>query len=451
MSQLADDLTPHRLGVELLVDVARQRRSGELIWIDGARRCRIHFVAGRPERVVDTSGEASEDRHKVTVLLHRFAVATEGRWVFDPQHPGSGPSLGIDTLGESLVALIRDLRVEQLQPLWVARESETVVPTPSFAKISAALGQVGGSPVPHPTPGTSLGALVSEASKPVQRSWAALLLLGAVKTTGGRGPGASNNATSLPQSVGPVGRQKGSPVAASAATLTAALGGPKTESIERKKPVRPGTYNDAKIQLKDGEILVVSNPVIFAVLGVLSGALALVAIIFRDVAQVEISGIRLPPALASAASVILGIAFAAAAAACFIQLARPGMLILRPRKRTYSCTRGVIARLLGRQGRAGPFSDFDKIVLAKEVETREGKTTESWRLTLLWKDGTERGLGGFGEAGPAQDLGQGFASQLDISWEEAEGGSADSQPKVVLSKNPTHPNPQPHDPNELAQ
>jgi curved DNA-binding protein CbpA len=168
--------------------VARERRDGELTWIAGDLRRRIFFVRGRPERVIDHQGKDSKERHHVITMVRALATATAGQCRFAPSSLELGSALDIDTLGETLVALARGLHSEQLEAMWSARRAEIVDSLSSFERFAAAVVQVGGARVVAPSKGITIAALIAGKSKQEQRTWAALLSLGAVKTSATSAP-----------------------------------------------------------------------------------------------------------------------------------------------------------------------------------------------------------------------------------------------------------------------
>jgi curved DNA-binding protein CbpA len=200
MSELSADLSPQRLGAEILVRLARERRDGELIWALGDQQRKILFKQGRPEMVASRDGSGSSDRQQVIALVRAFATAAAGQCVFQSVSQDFSPGLGIDTLGETLVALALGLRADQLAAIWTARGAETIESVSSFDRFSAALAQVGGARVNPPAAGTTVGSLVAGASEEEQRAWVALISLGAVRTAR---PTASTAASPTPSGASP--------------------------------------------------------------------------------------------------------------------------------------------------------------------------------------------------------------------------------------------------------
>ena len=182
MSEFMETLKARRLGAEILARLGRERRDGELTWTDGDQQKKILFKGGRPEAVVDRDGRASRNKQEVVAAVRGLATAAAGRVVFEVLDRELPPALGIDTLGETLVALARGLRADQLEAIWAARGAETVRGTASFEKFAAAVAQVGGARVREPAAGVTLGHLVSGCTEGEQRAWVALISLGAVAT-----------------------------------------------------------------------------------------------------------------------------------------------------------------------------------------------------------------------------------------------------------------------------
>ena len=91
-------------------------------------------------------------------------------------------SLRIDTLGEVLVAVVRDMKSMHLDSLWDARIRQVVQPTAVFERLAKAVFKVSGEHVERPQHKLPVGSLISGVSIELQRTWAALLMLGGLKS-----------------------------------------------------------------------------------------------------------------------------------------------------------------------------------------------------------------------------------------------------------------------------
>ena len=175
-------LGPRALGVEVLVHIGRQRLSGTLSWGPQNKRRELTFHEGRPEMGLGSDGSRVGDKKSVVALTRKFAAASAGVCVFRYHTPRMGGSLGIDTLGESLISLLHHVRATQLDGFWAARARYRVEATSSFPRVNAVLGKLGAATIAQPAPGTSINDLISGKELAEQRSYAALLTLGALQT-----------------------------------------------------------------------------------------------------------------------------------------------------------------------------------------------------------------------------------------------------------------------------
>src|SRR5688572_17686253 len=133
MSSVVVQLNPKQWGAELLVKLAQSRRSGTLRWGVGGEE-RLVFREGRPEQSV-TREAMSADRREVVAAMRRFSLRSAGSCSFEPATSNGAGQLGIDTLGEVLVALCRELSAEQAAAFQQARGEQTLEPTAAFDKI----------------------------------------------------------------------------------------------------------------------------------------------------------------------------------------------------------------------------------------------------------------------------------------------------------------------------
>lgn len=174
-------LSPRQYGAEYLVGVASSRRCGILRWEDGPNAAAILFVSGRPQRFINASGEETDDREIVVSALRAVALAASGNCSFEEMSlsdVADRESLRIDTLGEVLVAVIREMKTMHLDSLWDARIRQVVEPTPVFERLAKAVSRLSGEHVERPQHELPVGSLISGVSIELQRTWAALLLMG---------------------------------------------------------------------------------------------------------------------------------------------------------------------------------------------------------------------------------------------------------------------------------
>ncbi len=176
-----NSLSPRHYGAEALVKVASSRRCGILRWRDGRNGADLLFVSGRPQRFIDEGGQEIEDRDIVVSALRTIALASTGTYTFetmDLSAVADRESLRIDTLGEVLVAVVRDMKSMHLDSLWDARIRQIVQPTAVFERLAKAVFKVSGEHVERPQHKLPVGSLISGVSIELQRTWAALLMLG---------------------------------------------------------------------------------------------------------------------------------------------------------------------------------------------------------------------------------------------------------------------------------
>lgn len=173
-------LGPHRLAAEVLADIAHRRLSGTLSLQQGASAQELQFAAGRPE-----SASGASDRAQVIQTVRGTAVLSSGQYEFREGDAVAGTQLGIDTLGEVLVALLRNLKPDQVAAYVAARANGRVSMTERFARIAQAIAHLGGPALPELTQDMTLGRLVAGANEQVRRAWTAALMLGGLQADGG--------------------------------------------------------------------------------------------------------------------------------------------------------------------------------------------------------------------------------------------------------------------------
>lgn len=186
-------LGPKCAGAEVLVQLARQRATGVLVYSRGTQSTRVQFLAGRPigyterDSAKAAAPEPIHDRTQVVARVRALAVTTMGGCEFEPT-AATGTVVGapadIDTLGETLVAVVTQLQTAQRDALWQARGRWRCTVAPTFAQLSAAIASVTGyQQLSPPTAGSTLEQLSAGQDEHAHRSWAALILLGGIVLT----------------------------------------------------------------------------------------------------------------------------------------------------------------------------------------------------------------------------------------------------------------------------
>ncbi len=176
-------LGEHYMGAEFLISIARGRKSGTLTW-DAGSEVQLFFKNGRPEVAVFNRATRIRDKAPVVEFVRGFAILGGGECSFSEGDPAIGDgSLGIDTLGECLVAVLRILKEPTLEKLLDARGGYELHAENSFPQLSAVISKMSGSTVRAPLPGTTLGAVSAGANIMTLRTWLALLVLGALRAS----------------------------------------------------------------------------------------------------------------------------------------------------------------------------------------------------------------------------------------------------------------------------
>ncbi|MBC7793054.1 MAG: hypothetical protein H7Z43_05060, partial [Clostridia bacterium] len=132
-----------RLVATRIAAMANSRESGRVRWVNQGKTFFLDFVEGRPIRAVGASGATNVDRTVVARTLRAFALADASQVTVEPLQAG-GPDLGIDTLGELLVELVRGLTPAMMSN--IAASSMDSVPSSSFDRLSGPIAQLAGGP-----------------------------------------------------------------------------------------------------------------------------------------------------------------------------------------------------------------------------------------------------------------------------------------------------------------
>lgn len=180
MTASSGELSPARVGAEVLLEVARRRFEGALHWTRSDGAVELAFKAGRPV-LASEGGRVASARSDVVLSVRMFACASRGTFLFADKSIGAS-TLGIDTLGEALVAVVTALTEAQLTAVWQARRDLAVAPNSEFETLRAAVARVKGPSVEVPRDGTTLVDLALGLPLPAQRALAALLFLGGLST-----------------------------------------------------------------------------------------------------------------------------------------------------------------------------------------------------------------------------------------------------------------------------
>lgn len=174
-------LGPKQFGAEVLVHLAQARATGVLSFGPVARPQQLILRDGRPCQAQDADGRVFCERSEVVRILRLAAVCSAGRAQFSPGTVAA-PALPIDTLGETLVALMQQLEAHQVEAILEARAALRPRPTALFERLAQALQQLGGPAVMAPPP-ASLQQLTTQADPSLQRAYVALWALGALRST----------------------------------------------------------------------------------------------------------------------------------------------------------------------------------------------------------------------------------------------------------------------------
>ena len=182
MNGFQASLGPRQFGADILVHIARQRLSGTLCFGPPSKLRYVTFKEGRPEQTIDTQTNKSVDRAQIVQSVRAFAVSSAGRCTFSSDLDSLSGTAGIDTLGETLVAILQHLSSTQIDTFIAGRAALRVEVTASFAKLTQAIVQMGGEAVAPPPAGATLGSTMQQAEPTRQRVFAALLVLGGLRT-----------------------------------------------------------------------------------------------------------------------------------------------------------------------------------------------------------------------------------------------------------------------------
>jgi curved DNA-binding protein CbpA len=206
VKDIMGDLSGRRTGAEVLCAIGRVRAEGVLEWLEQSSLVRFHFKGGRPERVEapDLAGSGgSRDRAQVVKRLRAMACAVAGQYRFNPTAVEVGDPLLVDTLGETLFAVLSSMAPSQLAEVWQARRDFALERASSFMPVRAAAIRLGAADPEglSSRPSSELTA----GSLDVQRCLAGMLFLGAMRVK----PATTAVAGSPANSTSGVGRASG--------------------------------------------------------------------------------------------------------------------------------------------------------------------------------------------------------------------------------------------------
>lgn len=183
MNEWSKNLGPKSIGAEILTQVAKDRFTGTLYWIQPGKRVTLVFVQGRADGTAENDAPLNQNKAAVSGVIRTFAAATVGECQFAPREGAVAPVLGLDTLGEALVGVMTYLSPTQMDGIWFARTGQMVEATPLFEKLSAVAQNMIHTPLTRPIGVVSLSRLVTGADDRTQRAWAMLLALGGLKVS----------------------------------------------------------------------------------------------------------------------------------------------------------------------------------------------------------------------------------------------------------------------------
>ena len=183
MSAFVATLGPRQIGAEILIHIARKRLSGTLSFTISSQTRRLLFREGRAEMGIAPDDTTRTDRAAVSHGVRQFAGMITGRCAFalESALAADAPNLNIDTLGEALMALMQ-LSPTQLDAFCEARAKNKVEALPGFAKLAQAVQSVGGPAIAAPAGPVTFASLTANADGPQQRAWAAVLVLGGLRS-----------------------------------------------------------------------------------------------------------------------------------------------------------------------------------------------------------------------------------------------------------------------------
>ncbi len=182
-----EQLGPALIGAEILCRVAGARATGTISWNTGGSEAQLLFKDGRPEMATYNQGHSVRDRQVVVGYVRGFAILLEGQCRFElakAETLAGQPSVGIDTLGEVLVATLVDLTPQHIDAIWRERAGYEVEASAKFDRLNAILKQQGAVAVRKPVPGSTLGSVTATANAPTLRAWTSLLCLGGLNILG---------------------------------------------------------------------------------------------------------------------------------------------------------------------------------------------------------------------------------------------------------------------------
>lgn len=243
------------LGAAVLARLASARVTGRLVHQHPTGSATMLFRGGRPESFTAEDGTRVSERAPVAQGLRRLALAGHGRVEFVPEDVRIAESLGIDTLGETLVALMQSLTPEQAKTFLEARADMAVESSPLFPRLVAAVTKLGGAGVVAPAGTATLAALSRGAVPEAAKTLVVLVSLGALvppapprtaAAATSNAPATAGNGTSAPT---PTPTPAPAPVAAPAAKSELASELDKWAHVLRAPPPADPRAREAAVEI----------------------------------------------------------------------------------------------------------------------------------------------------------------------------------------------------------
>ncbi|MEE2962478.1 MAG: DnaJ domain-containing protein [Myxococcota bacterium] len=136
------ELSYLKLGADVLVELASERRTGSLFWDIDNDTLTIVFVSGRPQVLVDTRGVKHSSRESVAKGIRLLSQGARGVCRFQPGELSDFAhleTLRVDTLKEVLIHLATRLPMPILRGCAVIRKNWILEAGPNFDRIAELL------------------------------------------------------------------------------------------------------------------------------------------------------------------------------------------------------------------------------------------------------------------------------------------------------------------------
>lgn len=238
-------LGPTLFGAEILRQLAGARSSVELRWIAQDKAYILHFAAGAPAGYVAPSGTASRDPETVRKVLRAFAISVEGFVQLAPHSFDAAlgiDTLGIDTLGEALVAVLHGMPERGVVQILESRSGRYYVAGPRYDAVANAIMASRGPVLPKPSAPVALGTVTRSVSIEARRAWLALIALGAVEQTRAPEPKPAPTAAPAPAA-------SSAPRPQRTASVSQVMGAQPRPATNQQKAAEPASEAHAKAHL----------------------------------------------------------------------------------------------------------------------------------------------------------------------------------------------------------